>query len=470
MNVRSHGPQVTSSCVYRAPKQPPYTSAPRSEPDFEYNRTDISTRSIISPVFLSCYPAQMLVDNRSVPHSPASSITSLPASDDISDFSDSDFDIISSSDSTRSHEDDIRAAAASVATATGQFSDDEIDDHSIEPALLLDREWYGVIDPQRVRASLLPAPDNIRDDAAARIPLALSDEDASVINALSQSLERSNESIRASSTPISASVANVHFITSPSSRQASSVLSHSRQLDQEHDFSASPSSSMLQLAFPDPLSPSESSLSDLAVPSTPTAETLPVGLPGEESHLRQAATPDASATPEAVNERLPDLAPELQNVTWEETLETSIVASSTPKPDMEREHEVPEPFISSKDKNATDAEVQEAGVDVIDGKAVLHPAHRAYHPFDAFDEYMSKVSKELLSIISGNRWTASVYISFIFFQISPSDRHFLMPQHCVYPSDSNWWGHLSWRSICALAHPFATYPVIYVPVGSAVSG
>ena len=352
----------------------------------------------------------MLVDNRSVPLSPASSITSLPASDDVSDFSDSDFDIISSSDSTRSHEDDIRAAAAGVATGGGHYSDDATDDHSIEPDLLLDREWYGVIDPQRVRTSPLPAPDLVHDHTIAPIPLALSDEDASVINALSQSLERSSESIRASSTPINASVANVHFITSPSapkSRQGSPALHRSRQSDQEHEDPASPSSSVLKLAFPDPLSPAESSsTSDAAVPSTPTVETIPVGQTEDESRPCNASVlRDASAVPDVVNDNVPAL--EIQNVICEENLDIDTAASSTTDPEVECEPNVPESLISSEDETVTDADIIE------EERAVMQATHRAYHPFDAFDEYMTKASKELFAIVSGNRWTASVYISFI---------------------------------------------------------
>lgn len=353
----------------------------------------------------------MLVDNRSIPHSPASSITSLPASDDISDFSDSDFDIISSSDSTRSHEDDIRAAAAGAPTRASHYSDDEADDHSIEPSLLLDREWYGVIDPQRVRTSPLPAPDNIPSGAIAAIPLALSDEDASVIDALSQSLERSNESIRASSTPINASAANVHFITSPIApkfRQNSSMQYRSRQLDQGHEDLASPSSSVLQLAFPDPLSPLECSLSsDPALPATPIAESRP-GLPENEScPPQEPSVAHMSATPELVNEHPPDITLELQNA---HEAEPEIVAASR----------TAEPYVKvsahlnlSENDFAAEPAVQETRLNPVDGDTVMRAAHRAYHPFDAFDEYIGEVSKYLLRIVSGNRWTASVYISFV---------------------------------------------------------
>lgn len=314
---------------------------------------------------------------------------SLP-SDDLSDFDDSDFDIISSSGSTRSRN------AEAHHDADEHYSEDETD-HSIEPSsLLLDREWYGLVDPTReAHRPSLPSSmisedtvvaDEITHDATnINSPAVLSVEDVDVIDALSQSLERSSESINTSSnTPLGASYANLHFVTSPTgtARRASSArLSRSKLLES----TPSPSSSVLQLAFPDPLPP-------------PSIEEPVVQ---EEVKVVEAPIAETSDAPITITES-PKVAPPAVPEELSESVLTTVAEKL----------EAPESILISEE-SATDSCDEEAAQEDAEAKAAASMAAAfttSKQRFDALDLCVSKLSKHVLTTIAGNRWATSVYV------------------------------------------------------------
>ncbi|KAF8316657.1 hypothetical protein DL93DRAFT_2166114 [Clavulina sp. PMI_390] len=373
------------------------------------------------------------------PLSPASSIASLPVSDDISDFSDSDFDIISNSDSTPSGEEGLDRTLAGRASGRRSRSnlsstDEETDD-----------EWYGVVDSQRIRTSPLPVPEaeDVSGAAASTTGLAaLSEEDASVIDALSQSLERSEESIRAFSTPLNGSIANMRFPVSPSSSMrrtsASTVItplsrSATQRVKEEavvEQLMGSPSSEVLQLAFPDPLSPSQTSLiappeqqqppQSIQVPETNgdklgdqhelTPESV---LPDHSSPAVKMLEPiiplaatDRDGNQPPVDDHLVGAKPEDIEAVILEQVDTISLSSGD---------DATVAVITSDDE---DIQYEDPQVPIVgeEDAAALYSRYAAsgavYRPFfDGFDDYLAVIIKQLSANIAGNRWTASVIVS-----------------------------------------------------------
>lgn len=413
------------------------------------------------------------------PISPTSSIASLPASDDVSDFSDSDFDIISSSGSARSsHEEDedilhalsgARGAVSATASDNGFSDDDEA--YTTEPDLLLDQDWLGLTGSGS-RGRSAPLPRIIPTDAtAAADPLALSDEDLSVIDALSHPLERSDDSIRASTTtPINASV---HFVTSPNSsvirglsglNRRRDSMSLSRRLSASQRDSTiltdSPSSEVLQLAFPDPLSTSEANLPIADLPASPIGDGtipdmalepahMPIPVPDHDHADHEPDMPIASgiglrAAPEESAELIAEAETPAGSTTIDDasTLVNSPIAheelfsSSDSLVHIERPAPAPAPAFRAPAKwesfdtsaYASFASYGEEKGDVeeeVEKSIEIAPRTSGgvaqYRPFfDAFDDYLALIVRHLSDTIAGNRWTASVYVqfhllSFVFF-------------------------------------------------------
>lgn len=325
------------------------------------------------------------------PHlSPASSIMSLP-SDDLSDLSDSEFDIISSVGSARSIDGDAQ-------NDDDNYSEDETD-HSIEPSsLLLDQEWYGMIDPTRAAqrppllssATVVPhlnaaATDIMNGATNINSPAVLSVEDIDVIDALAQSLERSSETVHAApSTSLGASYGNLHFVTSPSGaarRSSSTLLSRSKLLE----FTQSPSSSVLQLAFPDPL------------PSPPAEEAAAP----EQRAIDEAPVNSATDSQITITESSPTTLPMTQELS-ESGLVT--VAEKLEEPENEL---ITEEIASHMDQSEVEIK---ADADQ-DNVHTAVPAFLSSHQrFDALDICVDKFANHIVSTIVGNRWAASVYV------------------------------------------------------------
>ena len=298
------------------------------------------------------------MENRSL--SPTSSLASLDA--DLSDFSDSDeFDIISSSDSARSREDD-------VVSVDNESEDDSHPTLNVGPALMLDTEWFGVVNPADIDNALTRhAPVHVEEPAVTATNV-ISDSDAMVMDALSQSLERSTEFVE-SHTPINGSIPSLHFVTSPrTTRRSSTVLSRS-QIDLN---SSSRSVSTLQLAFPDPLSPVTHPVSPLA--ESPVEESLPAQV--GDSHWEEA-TAHSSSTSAASSFVIPS-AP-LPTGVPDVATETNIVAE-----------EVEEPAVTEKPSLQRSSPVDQGSC------ALLGSGHVAF------------LSHFILNTAIGHRWTASV--------------------------------------------------------------
>lgn len=319
------------------------------------------------------------------PPSPSSSVASLALSDDASDasFSDSDWlDIVSSSGSTRSREDD------------GPFATDRDDDD--EPRDNTDREWLGVVDPVRgplddlLRGPLdsdsegVQTPSESEDETLEDTPANIAEKDAQVMDALSESLERVASSPLSTSIPMTASNPLLHFSTSPKAvRRSSSSASQS-------NFDLSDSASTIQLAFPDPLSPSREHLPrniellGTAEPPTPVEEVQEI--PSKVSEWTDSSSPSSSTS--------------------------SYVLPSTTLPDVEAAASGPvadEPHQEEEDVE-TEAEYYVEAPDVL---VIQEYEFKEIKPSDSSVSYDSQkylrfISSFLSAHTGGHRWTASV--------------------------------------------------------------
>ncbi|KAF9517124.1 hypothetical protein BS47DRAFT_1340152 [Hydnum rufescens UP504] len=352
------------------------------------------------------------MENRSL--SPTSSLASLDA--DLSDFSDSDeFDIVSSSDSARSREDDV----VSIDNESEEDGNQALD---IGPPLTLESEWFGVVGPTDVLDDALArhAPVHVEEPTVPPTNI-ISDSDAMVMDALSQSLERSTESVEAH-TPINGSIPSLHFVTSPrTTRRSSSVLSRS-QLDLN---SSSHSVSTLQLAFPDPLSP-------VTHPVSPLGESLV-----EEPH------------PEQVEE-----------ANWEETTahsSSTSAASSFVIPSTTLPTGAPDLVTET---NIITQNLDELGT-------TEEPSLKSPLPVDQGSQaflggsHVGSISHFILNTAIGHRWTASVIISILALLLggttylgSPASMQ--TPSRSITPPSSTTWNLLQPVNKSILPNPSST--------------
>ena len=320
------------------------------------------------------------MDHRTL--SPTSSFTSELPSEDISDFSDSEFDIISSSGSTKSHE---REDAASVNNMEVE-DDDGFQVATLEPFLFPDADWLGV--PTSTRT---PNRGIMPQGAAVLQPLecsagTITEDDAIVMDALSQSLGRSTESIRAT-TPINGSLHNLHFVTSPKPTRCSSA-----NLARTQPHASTPvSSSTIQLEFPDPLSTSNESIGQVSAPTTRT-------------HIQEVFVPD-----------------ELPRQNIDGTIATEVVLPTVEQAVVPpRDKPTGTDTIITQEAAASNcAMVLEcAAENVVDERPVVlgSPSIRPRAPAIPSVGHVVLVSNVILNAANalGRHWAASVYVNSIF--------------------------------------------------------
>lgn len=294
--------------------------------------------------------------------SPTSSFTSELPSEDISDFSDSEFDIISSSGSAKSHE---REDAASVNNM--EVEDEEgFQVAALEPFMFPGTDWLGVTTSTGAPNHVVIRPPGV----AAPQPLessgtTMTEDDAIVMDALSQSLGRSTESIR-SSTPMCGSLPNLHFVTSPKPPRCSSTnLSRAQP-----DASTPMSGSGIQLEFPDPLSTSNESI----------------------GHAQEALVPD-----------------ELPKQTLENTTGTALAL-----PIVEQVVETTNATVHDAVGTQEIVRSRAAG-NCVDEKPVMFESRSIHPPARVIPGHVALVSNMILNAASalGRRWAPSVYVNLI---------------------------------------------------------